>query len=70
MVESDLNYPSFSLAVEDLYGVNGFFTRKVTNVGSPNSTYHAEVYTPEAIRVKVEQQFFHSPQLGKRNLLQ
>lgn len=35
----DLNYPSFSLYVEDGQPIDASFTRKVTNVGAANSTY-------------------------------
>ncbi|CAL2259969.1 unnamed protein product [Prunus armeniaca] len=42
----DLNYPSFSLAVEDGQKIDAVFTRTVTNVGSPNSTYYINAYTP------------------------
>lgn len=42
----DLNYPSFSLAVEDGQHINAVFTRTVTNVGSPNSTYTIKAHTP------------------------
>ncbi|KAL6280245.1 hypothetical protein ACE6H2_017126 [Prunus campanulata] len=42
----DLNYPSFSLAVEDGQKIDAVFTRTVTNVGSPNSTYYIHAYTP------------------------
>ncbi|KAL6182106.1 hypothetical protein ACLB2K_043529 [Fragaria x ananassa] len=41
----DLNYPSFSLAVEDGQHINAVFTRTVTNVGSPNSTYTIKAHT-------------------------
>nr|POE80624.1 cucumisin [Quercus suber] len=34
----NLNYPSFSVAVEDGQQIKAF-TRTVTNVGPPNSTY-------------------------------
>ncbi|KDP25528.1 hypothetical protein JCGZ_20684 [Jatropha curcas] len=48
----DLNYPSFALAVEDRQPIQGVFTRTVTNVGSPNSTYTVSVYMPHPV-VKV-----------------
>ncbi|KAM5572640.1 cucumisin-like [Rosa sericea] len=44
----DLNYPSFSLAVEDGQHINAVFTRTVTNVGSPNSTYTIKAHTPSS----------------------
>ncbi|KAK6158093.1 hypothetical protein DH2020_005407 [Rehmannia glutinosa] len=50
----DLNYPSFSLYVEDGQQIMGTFTRTVTNVGPPNSTYTATLYLPLIISVDVE----------------
>ncbi|KAL6321258.1 hypothetical protein AAG906_016292 [Vitis piasezkii] len=50
----DLNYPSFSLAIEDGHRIMGIFTRTVTNVGFPNSTYQASIYMPNSLEVKVE----------------
>ncbi|KAG6428704.1 hypothetical protein SASPL_112960 [Salvia splendens] len=40
----DLNYPSFSLYVEDNQPIAATFTRKVTNVGAANSTYVAATF--------------------------
>ena len=40
----NLNYPSFSVAVEDGQQIQAVFTRTVTNVGSPNSTYTSSNY--------------------------
>ncbi|CAK9169086.1 unnamed protein product [Ilex paraguariensis] len=50
----DLNYPSFSLYVEDGQQIAGLFTRTVTNVGAPNSTYTATMSIPSTISVTVE----------------
>lgn len=50
----DLNYPSFSLYVEDGQKIMGTFTRTVTNVGAANSTYTTTIYTPSLISIKVE----------------
>ncbi|XP_044477304.1 cucumisin-like [Mangifera indica] len=50
----DLNYPSFSLALLDGQEILADFTRTVTNVGSPNSTYTARVYMPPNINVEVK----------------
>ncbi|KAL0393458.1 UNVERIFIED_CONTAM: Cucumisin [Sesamum latifolium] len=50
----DLNYPSFSLYVEDSQPIIGTFTRTVTNVGAANSTYKASLYMPALISVTVE----------------
>ncbi|KAJ8766203.1 hypothetical protein K2173_021720 [Erythroxylum novogranatense] len=50
----DLNYPSFALAVEDGQPINAVFTRTVTNVGSPNSTYTASWNIPSLFNVTVD----------------
>ncbi|XVF52805.1 hypothetical protein PTKIN_Ptkin05aG0048200 [Pterospermum kingtungense] len=50
----DLNYPSFSLAVEDGKPINGVFTRTVTNVGYANSTYNLGWYSPSEFSIDVE----------------
>ncbi|XAR70354.1 Cucumisin [Bertholletia excelsa] len=50
----DLNYPSFSLYVEDNQPIWGVFTRTVTNVGEAKSTYTASVRMPQIINVSVE----------------
>ena len=49
----NLNYPSFSVAVEDGQQINAVFTRTVTNVGSPNSTYTLIIDLPAYITVIV-----------------
>ncbi|XP_050228738.2 cucumisin-like [Mercurialis annua] len=50
----DLNYPSFSVAVEDGQPIQATFTRTVTNVGQPNSTYGLSMEVPSTISVTVE----------------
>lgn len=50
----DLNYPSFSLYVEDGQPISATFTRKVTNVGAANSSYKAEAFVPDLITVTIE----------------
>ncbi|KAA8533791.1 hypothetical protein F0562_031308 [Nyssa sinensis] len=62
----DLNYPSFSLAIEDGQKIMGTFTRTVTNVGSPNSTYYASMYMPNSIDVKVEPSVLSFSAIGDR----
>ncbi|TQE10124.1 hypothetical protein C1H46_004294 [Malus baccata] len=50
----DLNYPSFSLQLEDGRAINAEFPRTVTNVGLTNSTYTISSYTPsDAITISV-----------------
>lgn len=50
----DLNYPSFSLYVDDKQQIQGIFTRTVTNVGAANSTYTASISMPPLTSVTVE----------------
>ncbi|KAA8522322.1 hypothetical protein F0562_013317 [Nyssa sinensis] len=50
----DLNYPSFSLYVEDGQQIYGVFPRTVTNVGAANSTYQVSIDLPTNISVTVE----------------
>ncbi|KAF5445019.1 hypothetical protein F2P56_034102 [Juglans regia] len=49
-----LNYPSFSLPMEDGSPIKAVFTRTVTNVGPPNSTYTLSFHMPPSIAVVVE----------------
>ncbi|RVW16298.1 Cucumisin [Vitis vinifera] len=62
----DLNYPSFSLAVEDGNQIMGVFTRTVTNVGSPNSTYTAGMYVPTTLSVTVEPSVISFSAIGEK----
>lgn len=62
----DLNYPSFSLAVEDGMSINGVFTRTVTNVGSANSTYTVLRYSPPSFSITVEPQVLSFSSLGEK----
>ncbi|TKY62306.1 Subtilisin protease SBT1.2 [Spatholobus suberectus] len=48
-----LNYPSFSVIFKD--GLRRkMFTRRLTNVGSPNSIYSVEIMAPEGVKVIVK----------------
>ncbi|XWS38431.1 hypothetical protein CRYUN_Cryun19dG0131000 [Craigia yunnanensis] len=62
----DLNYPSFSLAVEDGLSIYGVFTRTVTNVGSPNSTYAALVSLQSGFSITVEPRVLSFSALGEK----
>ncbi|KAL9438644.1 hypothetical protein AB3S75_024336 [Citrus x aurantiifolia] len=62
----DLNYPSFSLAIEDGQPIYGVFTRTVTNVGSPNSTYTVRPYLPASVSVDVEPQSLSFSAVGEQ----
>ena len=51
----DLNYPAFAFSVSSLEStLNRVFVRTVTNVGSPNSTYKANLTVPEGLKIKVK----------------
>ena len=50
----DLNYPSFGLSLLDGEPVQASYLRTVTNVGSPNSTYHSHITMPPSFAVLVE----------------
>lgn len=50
----NLNYPSFSLGVEDGQGIDASFYRTVTNVGAANSSYTLTLYMPASVTVSVE----------------
>ncbi|KZV55861.1 cucumisin-like [Dorcoceras hygrometricum] len=61
----DLNYPSFSLYVEDGQQITATFTRKVTNVGAANSTYTASMYMPALISVTIEPSVLTFSEIGE-----
>ncbi|CAN1186348.1 Subtilisin-like protease 1 [Linum perenne] len=48
--EAQLNYPTFSIS---LGSSQQTYTRTVTNVGMPDSTYTCKVFSPEGVVVKV-----------------
>ncbi|XP_016649805.1 PREDICTED: cucumisin-like [Prunus mume] len=62
----DLNYPSFSLAVEDGHEIKGNFHRTVTNVGEPNSTYNVSIVMPDSIKVNVEPSVLSFTDVGEK----
>ncbi|KAJ0104698.1 hypothetical protein Patl1_18657 [Pistacia atlantica] len=62
----DLNYPSFSLALLDGQQIWSVFTRTVTNVGSPNSTYTARPYMPPNVSVDVEPSVLSFSSVGEK----
>ncbi|WCJ26144.1 Subtilisin-like protease [Euphorbia peplus] len=62
----DLNYPSFSLAIEDGQPIDAMFTREVTNVGLPNSTYNVNMYIPSYISVIVEPSVLSFSTVGQK----
>ncbi|KAJ0964119.1 hypothetical protein J5N97_029241 [Dioscorea zingiberensis] len=62
----DLNYPSFSLSVPDGGYAYGSFYRTVTNVGLPNSTYQAIVFSPENLKISVQPSILTFSQVGEK----
>ncbi|XP_050227515.1 subtilisin-like protease [Mercurialis annua] len=48
--EAQLNYPSFSIKMGSIPQT---YTRTVTNIGQPHSTYKLEIVEPEGVDVKV-----------------
>nr|XP_004308918.2 PREDICTED: cucumisin-like [Fragaria vesca subsp. vesca] len=50
----NLNYASIALCIKDPESFSGIFHRTVTNVGSPNSRYKAEVMAPLGLKISVE----------------
>ncbi|KAJ7952390.1 putative Cucumisin [Quillaja saponaria] len=61
----DLNYPSFSLAVEDGQTITGVFTRTVTNVGPYPATYNATAYLPGEFGVIVQPSILSFSSIGE-----
>jgi hypothetical protein len=62
----DLNYPSFSVAVEDGQPIKAVFTRTVTNVGLPNSTYTVTGYMPAPVTVIIEPSVLTFSAIGEK----
>lgn len=58
--------PFISLAIADGQKIEGVFTRTVTNVGSPNSTYYASIYIPDSLDVKVEPSVLSFSNVGEK----
>ncbi|XP_040987387.1 cucumisin-like [Juglans microcarpa x Juglans regia] len=61
-----LNYPSFSIAVEDGLPIRAVFSRTVTNVGPPNSTYTLSWYMPSSLTVRVEPSVLSFSAIGEK----
>ena len=63
----DLNYPSFALQVSRSNpNVSGSFTRTVTNVGLPTSTYKATVTAPKGLKIQVNPSVLSFTSLGQK----
>ncbi|GER51116.1 subtilase family protein [Striga asiatica] len=63
--EAQLNYPSFVLNFTGGEPVSQNYTRKVTNVGFPKSTYRVVVGRPVGIKVVVEPETLHFTRLNQ-----
>ncbi|KAK2968582.1 hypothetical protein RJ640_009410, partial [Escallonia rubra] len=62
----DLNLPSFALSAVPLQTFNRNFTRTVTNVGSPMSTYRVTIKAPDALKISVEPAVLAFTSLGQK----
>ncbi|KAL8064345.1 hypothetical protein ABFX02_01G083200 [Erythranthe guttata] len=54
IAEAQLNYPSFAISFDSLQPISQTYTRSVTNVGVPVSSYIVEIVSPPGIGVLVE----------------
>ncbi|XP_059290291.1 subtilisin-like protease [Lycium ferocissimum] len=61
--EAELNYPSFSIRLGSDIQV---YTRTVTNVGEPDSSYALEIMPPEGVDVKVEPSTLHFSEMYQK----
>lgn len=61
--EGQLNYPSFSVI---LGSTSQTYTRIVTNVGKPDSTYDVEIGSPKGVDLKVEPAKLRFSKLGQK----
>lgn len=62
----DLNYPSMAIPTGPGAVVNRTFTRTVTNVGSPTSTYKASVTIPPGFSMTVEPDVLSFQSVGEK----
>ncbi|XP_024029241.1 cucumisin-like [Morus notabilis] len=62
----DLNYPAFALTVSSSESVSHVFSRTVTNVGSPNSTYKANLAAPEGLKITVKPSVLRFTSVGQK----
>lgn len=62
----NLNYPSFSIAVEDGLPISAVFSRTVTNVGPPNSSYTVSWYMLPSINVVGEPSILSFSETGEK----
>lgn len=62
----DLNYPSFSLPIEDGNKIKRNFHRTVTNVGEHKSTYYVSIDAPDSVEIKVEPNALSFAEVGEK----
>ncbi|XP_023551327.1 cucumisin-like [Cucurbita pepo subsp. pepo] len=61
----DLNYPSFALSTPISTSISQVYRRRVTNVGSANSTYNAIVSGPSGLKITVNPSVLSFNALGE-----
>ncbi|XP_076954702.1 cucumisin-like [Bidens hawaiensis] len=62
----DLNYPSFALSARQSGSITRTFNRTVTNVGSADSSYKANVVAPSGLVVKVNPSSLSFNEVGEK----
>ena len=62
----DLNYPAFVLSVSSSDSINHVFNRTVTNVGSPTSTYRANLVATPGLKITVNPNVITFTTLGEK----
>lgn len=61
----DLNYPSFALSTSISTPISQIYKRRVTNVGSANSTYRARTFAPLGLNITVKPHILSFKALGE-----
>lgn len=61
----DLNYPSFALSTSISTSFTQIYKRRVTNVGSTNSTYKATIFAPLGLNITVNPSILSFKALGE-----
>lgn len=62
----DLNYPAFVILASPSQSTNYVFNRTVTNVGSPASTYKANLVAPSGLKIVVNPRVLSFTSLGEK----
>lgn len=63
---SDLNYPSFAVSAKPGKTTRRIFHRTVTNVGSADSIYEAEVKAPSGLKISVQPRVLSFKSVGEK----